>query len=254
KASGPDLLGNGWYREYAEILAPLLTTLLTLWYEAGVFPSSFLEADIFCLKKGGDQDNPLNYRPLALLNTDYKVFTRVLATRVSKTLGDLIHTNQNRFVPHRHIHETIDLLTAAQLMARIDPGQRDALALLLDFQKAYDSLDRHFLLDVLARQGFSPRFIQAVVAIHNGTTVRFLANGAKSRRIQVTSGIRQGCPLAPLLFILALDPLYRRLDQAADIRGIRIRTASHSFVLHVAGYADDTAVYLRCSTSTRRKR
>ncbi|KAG3218584.1 hypothetical protein PC129_g10617 [Phytophthora cactorum] len=95
----------------------------------GVFPDSFLEADIFCLKKAGDASNPLNYRPLALLNSDYKVFTRILATRVSRTLPGIIHPNQNGFVPGRTIHATIDLFDVAQIMSGIDCDEEDAVAL-----------------------------------------------------------------------------------------------------------------------------
>ena len=48
--------------------------------------------------------------------------------------------------------------------------------------------------------------------LHTGTTGKFLANGERIRRVQVTRGIRQGCPLIPLLFILALKILYQKLD------------------------------------------
>jgi hypothetical protein len=51
KACGPDRLGNDWYRDFAEVLAPLLVEIFNLWYEEGMVPASFLEADIFCLKK-----------------------------------------------------------------------------------------------------------------------------------------------------------------------------------------------------------
>ncbi|EGZ08492.1 hypothetical protein PHYSODRAFT_417960, partial [Phytophthora sojae] len=94
KAAGPDRLGNGWYREFASHLVPIFAVVLNKWYTEGVFPASFVEADIFCLKKGGDQHNALNYRPLALLNTDYKIFTRILPTRVRETLDDRIHPSQ----------------------------------------------------------------------------------------------------------------------------------------------------------------
>ncbi|EGZ15295.1 hypothetical protein PHYSODRAFT_333564 [Phytophthora sojae] len=97
---------------FKELLIPILTQLVNIWYKAGVFPPTFLQADIFCLKKSGDLSNPLNYRPFALLNSDYKIITRILATR----------------------------------MANLDDEQREALALLLDFQKAYDSLGRRYLI------------------------------------------------------------------------------------------------------------
>ncbi|GMF38592.1 unnamed protein product [Phytophthora fragariaefolia] len=130
-------------------------------------------------------------------------------------------------------------------MVITDPTQQDATALLLDFRKAYDSLDREYMLEVLRRKGYPEKFIRAVDAMHDGTTVRFLANGYTSRSIAVTSGIRQGCPLAPLLFILALDPLYRKLDGFMGIRGVIIQSEAGRFELRVAGYADDTAAFVR---------
>lgn len=245
KAAGPDRLGNGWYRDYEDLLVPILGKLLNVWYDEGHFPGSFLDADIFCLKKGGSSSNALNFRPLALLNTDYKIFTRILASRVGVTLPETIHPNQNGFVTGRTIHDTLDLYTAAQNMVIVDPEQHDATAILLDFKKAYDSLDREYMLEVLRRKGYPAKFVQAVAATHSGTHVRFLANGAKSRRIEVTNGIRQGCPLAPLLFIIALDPLYRKLDGFLGSRGVLIQSAAGKFELRVSGYADDTAAFVR---------
>ncbi|GMF63763.1 unnamed protein product [Phytophthora fragariaefolia] len=118
KAAGPDRLGNDWYRDYEEWP---VTKLLNLWYDAAYFPPSFLEADIFCLKKGGASCNALNFRPLALLNTDEKIYTRILASRVGITLPDTIHPNQNGFVSGRTIHDTLDLYAAAQSMVITDP-------------------------------------------------------------------------------------------------------------------------------------
>ena len=82
KACGPDELGNDWYRQYTEVLVPLLTQLYKMWYTDQVYPAFFSRPDIFCLKKQGDGSNPLNYCPLALLNTDYKILMRLIATQV----------------------------------------------------------------------------------------------------------------------------------------------------------------------------
>ncbi|KAE9281929.1 hypothetical protein PR003_g27539 [Phytophthora rubi] len=245
KACGPDRLGNDWYRDFAEQLIPILTIMMNCWYSAGVFPPSFLEADIFCLKKGGAMQNPLNYRPLALLDTDYKILTRMLATRTSRKLHAIIHRNQNGFVPFRTIHETIDLYAAAQAAAQSDPAMRTALALLLDFCKAYDSVDRELLYDVLEWLGCPKDYGQAMRKLHDGTKVHFLANGFRSRWVRVTCGIRQGCPLAPLLFLFVLEALYRRIDAETSVKGIMLRSGAGSVQLKVGGYADDTASYVR---------
>ncbi|OWZ02757.1 reverse transcriptase, partial [Phytophthora megakarya] len=222
KATGPDRLGNDWYRDYSDLLVPILHILLNAWYSEGVFPPSFLEANIFCLKKSGNQHDALNYRPLA----------------------ERIHHNQNGFVPGRTIHETLHIFEAAQKTINEGGEQDDALVMLLDFMKAYDSLSRSFLLKTLRRHGYPAKLIEAVRLLHDGTTVSFMANGFTSRKVNVTSGIRQGCPLAPLLFILALDPLYRELERDTGMKGVFLRSEGGEVEVRVAGYADDTAVYL----------
>lgn len=245
KACGPDRLGNDWYRDFSTPLIPILTRLFNCWYAAGHFPPSFMEAEIFCLKKSGDSRNPLNFRPLSLLDTDYKILTRMIATRTSQKLGRIIHPHQNGFVPHRTIHATVDLFHAAQAVAMADPTYAEALAILLDFCKAYDSVDRAFLYDVLQWLGFPPEYVTAIRRMHDGTTARFLANGYKSRRIQVHCGIRQGCPLAPILFILVLEALYRRIDNEPQVLGITLKNKEGAVQLKVGGFADDTASYVR---------
>ncbi|KAE8957019.1 hypothetical protein PF011_g31286 [Phytophthora fragariae] len=89
----------------------------------------------------------------------------------------IIHPNQNGFVPFRTIHATVDLFTAAQAAAKEDPAMEEALALLLDFMKAYDSVDRDFLYAVLDWLGFPPQYTASMRSLHEGTRVRFLANG-----------------------------------------------------------------------------
>ncbi|KAE8894268.1 hypothetical protein PF005_g3023 [Phytophthora fragariae] len=137
--------------------------------------------------------------------------TRILAWRVRRYIADLVHSTQFGFVPGRTIHEAIDLLEAAKEQCR-GGGLTQAQVLLLDFAKAYDSLDRDFLMAVLKAKGFPPKFCRMIRVMHSGTSVQFMANGALSEKVAVTSGIRQGCPLAPLLFILAVDLLYDEVE------------------------------------------
>ncbi|OWZ04937.1 reverse transcriptase [Phytophthora megakarya] len=217
KAAGPDGLSNDWYRAYASALIPLLALLFNHWYKDGKYPTSFLEANIFCLKKGGNLRDPLNYRPIALLNTDYKIFTRVLANRLRKTLPDERYGG--------------------------------SIAVMLDFKKAYDSLSRVFLHRALRRHGYPPRFVAAVKELHLGTSTKFLVNGHQSRAVPITSGIRQGCPLAPMLFVLAIDALYRAIDNHGELRGVTLQSDAGTVDLRVSGYADDTAIFLQTAES-----
>ncbi|KAG3084880.1 hypothetical protein PI124_g13640 [Phytophthora idaei] len=207
-------------------------------------PQSFVGAFNFSISKGGDTSEALNYRPIALLNTDYKTFTRILAWRVRQHIEKLVSKTQFGFILGRNIHHAIDLLEAAMAVASESEELTQAQALLLDFAKAYDSLDREFLFEVLAAKGFPPKFIAIVRAIHNRTTVKFMANGGLSRAMDVSSGIRQGCPLAPLLFILAVDLLYDAIQDNAKLVGICLDEDKKDQQLKAAGCADDTVIYI----------
>ncbi|KAJ0392010.1 hypothetical protein ATCC90586_011855 [Pythium insidiosum] len=111
----------------------------------------------------------------------------------------------------------------------------------MDFSKAYDSLDRRFLSLALQRHGFPRALVSAVEALHLGTTARFVVDGDLSTVEEVACGIRQGCPLAPTLFILAADVLYDMLDLDGRLQGLPL---SDTTSVTTVGYADDTTVYL----------
>ncbi|CAI5717474.1 unnamed protein product [Peronospora effusa] len=245
KTAGPDEINNTFYRDYADALAPILAALYTRWMECSVSPKSFSEANIQCLKKTAASALPLDHPPIALLNSDYKLFTKILSFRVRPMLSHIVLQAQVGFVPQRSIHTALDIFSAARKAASADSDLHGAIVLLLDFAKAYDTLQRPFLLSVLAWLGFSPLFVGVVAALHCNTTCRFLVNGYRSSRRNVCCGIRQGCPLAPLLFILALDSVYRVIKGRDDIHGIPLSSGGRTNEIEISGYADDTAVYLR---------
>lgn len=159
----------------------------------------------------------------------------MLATRTSQKLSSIVHPNQNGFVSFRNINSTIDLFPAAQAAATADSTMTKALALLLNFCKASESVDREFLYEVLQWLGCPDAYVTAVRALHDGTQVRFLANGYRSRRVKVSGGIRQGCPLAPLLFLLVLEALYRRIDAEPRVQGVLLRSEAGGVQLKVGG-------------------
>ena len=91
---------------------------------------------------------------MSLLTTDYKLFTRVIATAFRRTFDRRVHPHQHGFVLTRDIHAVLDYFMAAQATVPHSPELRDAVVLLLDFAKAYDTLDREFLYAVLSRHGY----------------------------------------------------------------------------------------------------
>jgi hypothetical protein len=172
------------------------------------------------------------------------VYTKIFSSRLRLFLPDLIHPLQAGFVPGRSIHTPIDTFLVIRKLAGKETKLAKAIGLLLDFAKAYDSLSRPFLLCALRLYGFPQQFVDMVAALHDETSVRFLVNGYLSKSVNVTCGIRQGCPLAPLLFIIAIDILYRVVEASPDLEGVRIIGAELDTTVKISGYADDTALYV----------
>ncbi|KAJ0412322.1 hypothetical protein ATCC90586_009512 [Pythium insidiosum] len=248
KACGPDGLSNDWYRDVVDAIAPLLASLFSIWFAAGIVPTSFRAALVCCIPKTTTPKSGLDYRPISLLNTDYKLYSRILLLRIQRHMPSLVSPTQFGFVPGRQVHDALDVWTALQRRALTEHIPPDAMAVLLDFSKAYDSLDRNFLTRALRRLGFPEPVIQAVHSLHLGTTARFVVDGDVSGDEVVSCGIRQGCPLAPTLFVLAVDTLYDLVNQDQRLPGVALSDAVR---VSIVGYADDTTAYLQSPAELR---
>ena len=165
----------------------------------------------------------MNYRPIALLQAGFKVVVKVLSHRVQKVLGVCFQNNQQGCVHGRQMSKTVIMMMAHLLTATHEPDREptDNPAIeLLGFRKTYDTVSRDFLLEVMRNFGFAFSFISMIRSLHHNTTARFVVNGLLSDPISVLTGIQQGCPLAPLLFLL-VELLAIALLQSTQIRGLR---------------------------------
>ena len=123
--------------------------------------------------------------------------------------------------------------------------------LLLDFRKAYDTVARDFLFQVLESFGFTTLFINMMRKLHESTTAKFLVDDSLSQPLEITTGIRQGFPLAPLLFILAAEVLSMEITQDRELQGVEvpgIHGERHIF----SAFVDDSTVFLQEANSLPR--
>lgn len=205
KACGPDRLAHEFDRCHASSLIPHISDLFSAIIAHGRAPPSSAKVEVYCIPRVARPSSGLDCRPIALLNGDYKLFTRILASRLRTHLSGMVHETQNGLVPGRDIHDTIDILTAARALVCTGHAPRSLAVLILDFRKAYNSIDRAFLRTTLLHHRLPERFVDMVMVLHDNTTSAFLANELESREVPMRCGIRQWRPLAPLLFILSID-------------------------------------------------
>ncbi|CAI7857101.1 unnamed protein product [Closterium sp. NIES-54] len=146
-------------------------------------------------------------------------------------------TEQYGFIPGRRLTDGVALVVDIIDAAKND-GE-DWYLLLVDFQKAFDSMSRDFIFHLLYRMGFPSWLVAWIRGLHAGTTTRMLVNGWLGVGIEVVSGVRQGCPLAPYLFLCSVEPLIQKVESkhlGLDVAGQR---------LLYMGYADDTTLALQ---------
>ena len=166
-----------------------------------------------------------------------------MAERLKPCLDEIISINQSGFVPERKIEEAIDKMNAGMEMLYRLQGETGVL--LIDIAKAYDTLDREFLFEILFRMGFPKQFINIIQFLHKKTTAQFIVNGFLSSKFPVERGIRQGCPLAPLLFIIATEFLYQMLQESETSTNIEMEIENQPLQLSTIGFVDDTSVFFR---------
>uniref|UniRef100_A0A669ELI9 Reverse transcriptase domain-containing protein n=1 Tax=Oreochromis niloticus TaxID=8128 RepID=A0A669ELI9_ORENI len=237
KSPGTDGLPAEWYKTMKESLLPLLETSFNYILEGGLVPPSWKEAFISVLpKEGQNRLNCKSYRPISVLNSDYKLYTTILVRRMDAIMPSLIDEDQTGFLKNRQTHDNIR--RALHIIEHIDNKKNSSIILSLDAEKAYDSVNWDFLFLVMKRFGFCSEFIKCFQALYSLPTARIKINGSLSDTILLERGCRQGCPASPYLFNLFIEPLAQAIRQETSLKGIVIGGDEYKVCL----YADDVLV------------
>ena len=186
-----------------------------------------------------------NWRPITLLNYDYKIMAAVLAARVQKVIGEIVHENQTGYIKGRLAASNVRL-TKDIIEYFTKNGQSGAI-MLVDFSKAFDVLDIQFLNSCLEKFNFGESFRKWISVLHTNISSSVLVNGWISKRFDVERGIRQGCPLSALLFILAAELMANKVRKNNIIKPIEM--VGYDLKLKLLQYADDTLFFVPDETS-----
>ena len=184
-----------------------------------------------------------NWRPITLLNQDYKLIAKALANRIKMQLKSIINSDQTGYVPDRYIGENINrILNVLELTDDEMPG----ILMLVDFEKAYDCLDWDFLDKSLDFFNFGDSLRKWIKTMYNNISSCTLNNGFRSDFFTLTRGVRQGCPLSPYLFIIAAEMLAISIRNNKEIKGMKVNNKE----IKINQYADDTSLTLQFSPET----
>ena len=194
---------------------------------------------IVCLPKPNKPKQYLkNWRPISLLNTIYKLGSGCIANRIKLVLPKLIKGDQTGFIPGRNISENTriiyDIMHYAQV--RKIPG----MILLIDFEKAFDTVSWNYLFRVLRFFNFGQGTQKWVKTFYTNIKTTINQGGNLSRWFSNGRGCRQGDPISPYLFLLCAEILAIKLRNNKNIQGINI--GNEMFL--ITQFADDTSVFL----------
>ena len=185
-------------------------------------------------KKDKDSLFLKNWRPLTMLNVDYKILAKTLANRIKTKISTLIHSDQTGFLKNRYIGENINRILS--IMEYCEKNDLEGLIVNIDFEKAFDSIEWNCLYKTLSFFNFGENFIGYIKTLYNGSFAKVMNNGWASEPIQLGRGLRQGCPLSPYLFILVAELLSNNIRNNRNIKGICINNYEHK----ICQFADDT--------------
>ncbi|KAL3679286.1 hypothetical protein R1sor_022242 [Riccia sorocarpa] len=189
-----------------------------------------------------------NWRPITLLTMTYKIVAKIIAVRLKGMLPRIIDTQQTGFVAGRNIIDNILSLRLGQEWAHVTNQQ--TIFVKLDFMKAYDRVAHGFLWDTLTAIGVGVATLDRIKGLVRGGSSEVHINGSFTEVFKIERGVRQGCPLAPLLFAMTTQPLMRALreeERKGNIQGLNI--GGGQSLLHQL-FADDTGI---CITAEERQ-
>ena len=180
-----------------------------------------------------------NYRPITLLNTDYKTYTKTIALRLAKVAKNAINEDQAGFVPGRSIYDQTKMTNMAiEYCEMID---KNGCIVALDQEKAYDKIDHEYLWQILTHYGFPMEFIGRIRELYKKTRKAIVVNGVVTKQYEVQRGVHQGDPMSCLLYNFAIEPLADAVRES-KLKGMKINEKLNRLLVSL--FADDTLVYL----------
>ncbi|UYV76332.1 hypothetical protein LAZ67_14000035 [Cordylochernes scorpioides] len=239
KACGPDGIPNEVLKTLPDSYILLLKQLYNSVMTTGKYPAIWTNSTIHPIFKNGYKNSPSNYRGIALISNVSKLFTSILRSRLEEWVEGrrVIPENQAGFRKGRScIDHIFTLTTLIQLSLRKKRGK--LYVFFVDLRKAFDTVPHSILWKKLYNLGISYQFISTIKSYYEQATIAIRWKGSFTESIKINSGVLQGEPLSPLLFILFITDLIEIYNNS-DLPSVNLPEFGD---IHLLLYADDIAI------------
>ncbi len=247
KSPGLDGIPAEFYKKYWHIIKSKFIKVIREIEKTESLCISQYRGVICLLFKSGDREKIINWRPITLLNVDYKIIATTYASRLKKILPQIINDDQRAYIEGRHITENIRL--TQDIISYSDEKNIPGAIIFLDQKKAYDRVEWGYLKLCLEKFGFGPRFCNWVMMLYKFGESCIQTNGFLSSFFKLGRSMRQGCPIAASLYVLQAEPLAESIRQSKKIKGIRLPGKNCDEEVKISMFADDTQLFLTTEAS-----
>ena len=239
KSPGSDGLTVEFYRHFYTFLQEILMKIFSTVHEKKILSRSMRSGILSLIyKKKGDRRLLKNYRPISLLQVDYKIIARVMANRFKTVLPKLVSENQSCCVLGRDIADTI--CNIRDIIDMVEKDDLECYILKFDQEKAFDRVSHEYLIATLKKFGFGDNFVTWIEIFYTDICSSVKCNGFLTNYFKIKNGIRQGCPISALLYVLAAESLQNAIQKNDKIKGINIPGSNR--VGLAFQHADDTTL------------
>ena len=235
KSPGIDGIPNDFYLKYWDIIKSEVSKVIINIINGTMLQENQKRAIIALIPKDGDLTALKSWRPISLICSDVKIVAKILAMRLYPLMPSLISENQY-CVNSKSIVQCNSKLR--DIMYYANENNLSGALINLDWEKAFDRVDWGFLTKIMEKLGF-PRFIiEWVVILYTNITSSCLVNGNVTQEFKIERGVRQGCPLSMLTYVIFQEPLYKAIEKTNRISYFGLPR----FKIKEVGYADDTTI------------
>ena len=244
KAPGHDGIPTEYFQKLWSTIGKDLHLMILNGMREGKLHEGVTKGLISLISKEGDSKDLNYWRPITLLPVTYKIFAKLLQTRLQPMLRDVISLDQTAFLPLRFILDNIVLTQETLHWART--SKQPTIFLKLDFSKAYDKVSWHFLFKAMKAMDICEEFIKWVKLLFTNASAAVNLNGTLESHFKIERGVRQGCPLAPYLFLIVGEVLIHMVKKAVDegrLRGVYLPGGKKQH--YISQYADDSSFMVR---------
>ena len=241
KACGPDNIPPEVWKS-GILLEPLLKICNNTFNKDK--PIIWSKGDIVPFPKKGNLGYAKNYTGITLICIAAKIYNRMLLNRIRPHIEPILRINQNGFRPNRSTLSQI--LTLRRIIEGFKAKNLTAVMIFIDFKKAFDSIHRGKMMEILAAYGLPSKIVDAIAIMYDSTTARVVSPDGNTDYFKILAGVQQGDTLAPFLFILVLDYAMRKAIAMNENLGFTLyprRSRRHQAIkITDVIFADDLAV------------